>query len=99
MADLVVRDVVGDILDETVVADRHVVQRRVGQARVLFQPAGQFELAVEAAEANGAGKAHPADVVHLRGGRQHVPPILRLAAGGLQSVNFLLSKISVTHSM
>ena len=65
VADLVVGDIVGDILDEAVVPDRHVVERRIGEAGVLLQPAGELELPLEAAETHGAGKAHPLDMVHL----------------------------------
>ena len=97
VADLVVGDIVGDILDEAVVPDRHVVQGRIMHAGVLLQPAGELELPLEAAETHGAGKAHPLDMVHRPGGRQHVPPVLRFAAGGLQLIDFLLSKIPVFH--
>ena len=97
MSDLIVRYVVGDILDDAVVPDGHVVQRRIAHTRVLVQTAGEFEFPFEAAKSHGAGKAYPADMVHGRGGRQHLPPILRLAAGGHQSIDFLLSKIPVSH--
>ena len=98
MADLVIGDVVGYVLDETVVPDRHVVQGRIMHAGMLAESAGEREFPPELSETHGAGEAHPLDMVHRRGGRQHVPPVFRFAAGGLQLTDFLLSKIPVFHA-
>ena len=98
MADLVIGDIVGYVLDETVVADGHIVQGRIMDAGMLAKPAGKLELPPELSEAHGAREAHPVDMVHRGGGGQHLSPIVRLAAGGLQLIDFLLSKIPVSHA-
>ena len=97
MADFVIGNIVGYVLDEAVVADGHVVQGCIMHAGMLAQPAREFEFPVELSKTHSAGETHPLDMVHRRGGRQHVFPMVRFTAGGLQLDDFLLSKIPVSH--
>ena len=99
VTDFIIRNIVGDALDEAVVTDRHVMERRIADARVFPESAGELEIPFELSESDRTGKAHAADMVHLfPSARQHVSPILRLTAGGLKFFDFLLSKIPVSHS-
>ena len=97
MADGVVRDVVGYVLDEAVVPYRHIVQRGVEQAGVLLQSARELEHPLETAEAHRAGKT---DVFHmLQSGIVHIhfPPVLRFASGGAELGDLVFSQFSVSH--
>ena len=76
MADDVIGDIIGNVLDEADVPDRHIMQSCVAYACVLFQATGKGELAVQSPYLHLAGEADIFYIVKsLLIGDQYVVPI------------------------
>ena len=97
-ADVVIRQIAADVRNARVVADRHVVQRRLVKSRGLLHAARKGEVLGETTQTADAGEGDVTDTVGREAlGDLYGRPILSTAPVGLQRGDLGLGQLAKGH--